>query len=367
MDTITTIGIVIATLATGLTGFWFIVKKVFEGGKIFQRFDALEESFKRQENALSSHGEALSKIPLIEARLSSIEENVKSQGDSIKSQGDSIKSQGDSIRKIEETVSRQGDSIRRIEETTLKQGESIRRLEENAIRQIEVIRRIEETCMRHDDSIKKIERNASRQEEIIRNQSESLRRIAENGIRQEVSIKKLDENSNKQQLTIRKMEEKSNIQEFTLKNHDEAIVLLKDTTNVASAWIIKQDERMGVQFLGKRSPYSLKDAGIKLLELSGGKTAVDNNLSFFIDEIKKLNPLTAYDVEEISLRVLITNTGKSIFNSIKDFIYYSPEEIEIAGSKYKIGLNVVLRVMSLHLRDAYLNIFPFENSLEHEQ
>jgi hypothetical protein len=127
---------------------------------------------------------------------------------------------------------------------------------------------------------------------------------------------------------------------------------------------MKQDNNMIGPLSGKISPRALTEAGKGLLEMSYGQVIIDSNLDFFINKIKELNPKTAYDVEELSMRVLISNTGESIFNCIKDFIYYAPGEIEIAGYKIKIELNAVILVMSLYLRDKYLKKYPFAKLVE---
>jgi hypothetical protein len=95
-----------------------------------------------------------------------------------------------------------------------------------------------------------------------------------------------------------------------------------------------------------------------LLKETCAQKTIDENLNFFTSEIEKQTPKTAYDVEERSLNVLLENTGREIFNRIKNYVYFNPEEMEFAGQKSKINFYVVLRVMSVYLRDKYFEKHP---------
>jgi hypothetical protein len=143
-----------------------------------------------------------------------------------------------------------------------------------------------------------------------------------------------------------------------LKGMKDTVVSTNDAVIEISNWIMRRDSKMIGAFAKKHSPMVLVPAGEELLEVSCGKNTIDNNLDFFINLIDECNPQIAYDVEETAYKVIFKNTANSIFNCIKDYIYYSPEEIELNGEMKKISLSSIIFVMSIYLRDKYLEIHP---------
>ena len=127
-------------------------------------------------------------------------------------------------------------------------------------------------------------------------------------------------------------------------------------------WIVKNDNDMIDEldlYAQKHSPLTLTEIGRELLEKSFAKKAMDDNLDFFIKKLEEYEPKTPYDVEDNALGVVFFNTGNEIFNDIKNFLYYSPEEIEFSnGEKAKISLQIIIRLMSLYLRDKYFEKYP---------
>jgi hypothetical protein len=109
----------------------------------------------------------------------------------------------------------------------------------------------------------------------------------------------------------------------------------------------------------------LTNAAVKLLETSGAKKCVDENLIFFNKEIHKLSPKVALDVENYALSVLNKNTDNSFFNPIKDFVYNVPYPYTIIDDdgnslqiKDAINLGIILLIMSIYLRDKYFEYYP---------
>ncbi len=131
-----------------------------------------------------------------------------------------------------------------------------------------------------------------------------------------------------------------------------------------SAWIMKKDNTMIKELAKKYSPRTLTTVGKELYETSGAKEVLEGNMDFFIAELAKEKPLTAYDVEEKSLSVLGFNLSLELFNPIKHYLYNAPEELEFTDDETKeiksitININGVLLVMSLNLRDEYLRRNP---------
>ena len=125
-----------------------------------------------------------------------------------------------------------------------------------------------------------------------------------------------------------------------------------------SSWIGEKDPSMVKTLMAKLSPYQLTDVGKKLLEISGGKRCVDQNLDLFMSEIRNKNPLTPYDVERQALGVLMDYRHKPMYNQIKNFLYYMPQTIEGVGDASDISIFTVEKVMSVYLRDFYLEVYP---------
>jgi len=133
-------------------------------------------------------------------------------------------------------------------------------------------------------------------------------------------------------------------------------------------YIIRRDS-VGIDELSKKCcPFQLTDVGWLLLEDSGGKKCIDDNIIFFFDEIKKMQPKVELDVENCSLSILSETINKDIFNEIKNFIFHAPspytkyrngEELSI---KSPITTNSVLYVMSIYLRDKFLKQYPEYNT-----
>ena len=106
----------------------------------------------------------------------------------------------------------------------------------------------------------------------------------------------------------------------------------------------------------KISPRRLSEAGRMLLDVSGGKRCVDENTDLFLSELNKFRPMTPLDVEEKALTAVMQLKNNPVFNPIKNYIYYSPEIIELAGEKVELSVFSISYVMSIYLRDIYLEI-----------
>ena len=149
-----------------------------------------------------------------------------------------------------------------------------------------------------------------------------------------------------------------------LEESNKIIAATHDIVIEIGRWISKRDKKMIDLFVSKGSPYLITNIGFQLLEMSGGKKVIDNNLEFFIHEIRELNPKTPYDAEDYAFSVVLKNIGNEIFNPVKNFIYYSPEKIEMhdpdANLKIEVHISMegILNVMSIYLRDKYIEENP---------
>ena len=138
----------------------------------------------------------------------------------------------------------------------------------------------------------------------------------------------------------------------------EKLTAISEKMTYMSEWITKLDDRVYNTVSKRKSPRILTEAGMKLLSVSGGKECIDKNLDFFIRAIDEYNPKLPYDVERMALDVILTSTNRDMFNRIKMFMYKSPEFVKLEGEEVKVNIFSIGYVMSLYLRDLYLEKYP---------
>ena len=146
---------------------------------------------------------------------------------------------------------------------------------------------------------------------------------------------------------------------------------LKENVRDIKEYIFKKDPKSAIGMFVKFSPLKLTEKGQLLLEKSGGQQCIDKNVDYFIDEISKLNPMVALDVENNALSVLHSNANKEFFNEIKNFVYNAPCPYIIKdnnGQKVEftemIDIYIIIRVMSIYLRDKFLVKYPEYESVK---
>ena len=141
---------------------------------------------------------------------------------------------------------------------------------------------------------------------------------------------------------------------------NENVISTNEMVSEISKWVMKIDNGMIDALAKKASPLKMTAVGEELFEKSFSKKAIDGNLDFLIKELEKISPKTAFDVEDQAYSVLFKNMGHDLFNEVKNFIYYSPEIIEVTNpcdgnkSQVKISLQTLIRLMGIYLRDKYL-------------
>lgn len=129
-------------------------------------------------------------------------------------------------------------------------------------------------------------------------------------------------------------------------------------------WLMKFDNSTIDRLAKKNSPLTMTGMGKNLFEQTPAKKTVDENMDFLLGEIDKSAPMTAYDVENVSLNVLLSNMGNDLFAEIKKFIYYSPDKIKVhnpetnAEEEVSPSIMVLAKLMSIYLRDKYLELHP---------
>ncbi|MBQ8223655.1 MAG: hypothetical protein IJZ87_10015 [Bacteroidales bacterium] len=114
-------------------------------------------------------------------------------------------------------------------------------------------------------------------------------------------------------------------------------------------------------FSQKESLRELNKAGIELFSDIQGEEFLNQNKDIFIKGIDNKNPKTALDVEESALEVLFTLTDNDMFIRIKNWVCNcSTRKIIVDGveKKYDITMSDVCFVLSLPLRNMYLDLHP---------
>jgi hypothetical protein len=101
------------------------------------------------------------------------------------------------------------------------------------------------------------------------------------------------------------------------------------------------------------SPIQLTVKGIEVLERSGGKKYLDNNINSLIIEIEEQKYDSAFDVQNFSSIVLFQRAETEDFKLIKNWVYNNPVYKEV-----NITLVSVINVMAVHLRNVYLEKHP---------
>lgn len=115
-------------------------------------------------------------------------------------------------------------------------------------------------------------------------------------------------------------------------------------------------------FSMKKSPRKLNEMGEKLFADVNGKRFLNEHQAFFFKKIDEYCPKTAFDVENAANMACSTTTDNAIFNDLKNFVYNSPsitiKDKDGEERLYDITLADVCFVLSLPLRDMYLNEHP---------
>lgn len=133
--------------------------------------------------------------------------------------------------------------------------------------------------------------------------------------------------------------------------------LKSDMTSVKTLLMMKYKGVEGI-LSGKPSPRTLSEIGNKIYEDMNGKAFLEKNKDMFFKVIDKSAPQTAYDVENLCYMACISNVGSKPFNEIKTFLYNYPTIAIPGGKDYEVTMDDACFVLSLPLRDMYLEAHP---------
>ena len=111
-------------------------------------------------------------------------------------------------------------------------------------------------------------------------------------------------------------------------------------------------------FAAKHSPRKLNNIGQKVYDDMKGEEFLSNNKSTLYSKIDSKKPKTAYDVEMASYEAILSLLNDDMFNEIKVFIYNYPMLKTDDGAEVEVALGDAVFILSLPLRDMYLNDNP---------
>lgn len=137
---------------------------------------------------------------------------------------------------------------------------------------------------------------------------------------------------------------------------------VKADISAIKAVLIKKFPNAAEIFSMKKSPRILNELGEQLFSQINGEKFLNDNRKFFFSKIDERKPKTALDVEDAANIACSAFTEEDMFNDIKSFVYNAPS-ITIpdgnGGSRsYDITLGDICYILSLPLRDMYLNEHP---------
>lgn len=123
-----------------------------------------------------------------------------------------------------------------------------------------------------------------------------------------------------------------------------------------SKWIMKMDATMIEQLAQKASPLKMTPAGEFLFTESHADKALNKIQTSLLHQIEECKPRTKYDVEQLSVELLLKSTGDEAFDEVKQFIYNSPDKFTFEGREIRFDIYAIIRLMSIRLRDLYIGI-----------
>jgi len=108
------------------------------------------------------------------------------------------------------------------------------------------------------------------------------------------------------------------------------------------------------------SPEELTPLGEEILNVSGGKKYVDENLASLIEELESKNPKSGLDVDSFSFWLLMRHAQLDGFIHIKNYIFQNPYYPNPKSPKepFSLDLEFICQVMAIYLRNKYCEKYP---------
>ena len=140
-----------------------------------------------------------------------------------------------------------------------------------------------------------------------------------------------------------------------ISSHDNDIKTIKE-------FLLITNKKASVLFSVKNSPRQLNEIGNKVFADMKGEDFLNQNKEYLFAQIDGYNPKTALDVENAAHAVCITSVDNEIFNGLKNFVYnsssYKITDREGNERLYDLAMSDICFILSLPLRDMYLEIHP---------
>ena len=149
------------------------------------------------------------------------------------------------------------------------------------------------------------------------------------------------------------------IKDLPCHTHEQTHQKILDSLNTVITYLKMKDSKAAVLFSQKESPRKLNPSGRHIFEDCNGMLFLEENKKILLSAIAAKAPKTALDVENVANEVLIERLDSDIFNDIKAWVYERPPvKVEIQGmdKEYAIAMNDVCFILSLPLRDMYLDL-----------
>jgi hypothetical protein len=133
---------------------------------------------------------------------------------------------------------------------------------------------------------------------------------------------------------------------------------LKLDVNSVKTLLMSNFKEFGVALAGKHSPRALNEMGRKIFEDMHGKEFLEKNKDLLFAYVDKDKPKTAYDVEGLCYLACLMNVNNDAFIEIKSFLYNYPTITLPDGKEHEVTMDEACSVLSLPLRDMYLEEHP---------
>ena len=134
----------------------------------------------------------------------------------------------------------------------------------------------------------------------------------------------------------------------------------EDIASIRAYLLAKYPKAFGT-YAQKKSPRRLNEEGERLFKEVGGAAFLEANGAALMKRMEQKKPKTPLDVEQFALDVLYGALNDDMFIEIKRWVYDVPmRKLTIDGKEkdYEVTMNDVCFVLSIPLRDMYLELHP---------
>lgn len=162
----------------------------------------------------------------------------------------------------------------------------------------------------------------------------------------ELSEKNTEKNFNKIESSIDQTNAKLDKLNEEVKNHSYTLIAI-------NSFFDNKYPKNEIGSYMKKSPRKLSPTGDKILDVVNGTQFLNDNKEQLFKIIDSYHPKTKLDVQNNAMTALLYYTTTDAFNHIKDIVYDLPE-MDTSEGKYELTLNDVCFVLSIPLRDMYI-------------